>query len=312
VRVVGIPLTLLNAILTSFLRGLGDTRTPMFATLIGLVVHVASAWALIFGNLGLPAWGIAGAGAAMVGSQAAYAVVLALHVFRPRMRERYATRAVRPDRALMRRFLWTGAPIGGQWFLDMSSFALFTSIVARMGDAPMAASQAMLQLLSVSFMAASGIGVATGALVGRHIGARRLDAATGSYVAAVKLVLGLAAAVAVLFLTAPEALIGVFTADAEVTALARPLLLLGAAFQVVDALAIVAGGALRGAGDTRWPFIVQALLAWLLRLPLVYLGAVVLAGGVLGAWLGELGYVAALAGVLTLRFRAGRWRSIQI
>ena len=77
--------------------------------------------------------------------------------------------------------------------------------------------------------------------------------------------------------------------------LARPLLALGAFFQVVDAVGIVAGGALRGAGDTRWPFAVQATLAWALRLPAVYVFAIWLQGGVFGAWIGELVYVFVLS-----------------
>ena len=76
------------------------------------------------------------------------------------MRARFATApsAARPRQ--LARFLRTSAPIGGQWLLDMPSFALFSSIVARMGDAEMAASQAMIQLLSLSFMQAVAISVA--------------------------------------------------------------------------------------------------------------------------------------------------------
>jgi MATE family multidrug resistance protein len=103
-----------------------------------------------------------------------------------------------------------------------------------------------------------------------------------------------------------------FSRDREVLRLGRPLLALGAVFQLVDAVGIIASGSLRGAGDTRWPFVVQTLLAWLLRLPLVYLIAVVLERGVLGAWMGELGYVAVLGATWLLRFRHGAWRTIRI
>jgi multidrug resistance protein, MATE family len=128
----------------------------------------------------------------------------------------------------------------------------------------------------------------------------------------VVLALGLALAVGLLFLSAPEALLGLFAQDAEVLRLARPLLGLGAFFQVVDALGIVAAGSLRGAGDTRWPFMLQASLAWLVRLPAVYLGAVVLGGGVFGAWIGELAYVSVLGGALMRRFRAGNWQCADV
>ena len=117
---------------------------------------------------------------------------------------------------------------------------------------------------------------------------------------------------AVLFLSMPELLMRVFSSDPEVLALARPLLLLGAFFQVIDATVIVTMGALRGGGDTRWPFVVQATLAWMLRIPLVWLAAVTLDGGVVGAWVGETGYLFVLAIAIVWRFRAGRWRSIRI
>jgi Na+-driven multidrug efflux pump len=90
------------------------------------------------------------------------------------------------------------------------------------------------------------------------------------------------------------------------------LLALAAFFQVIDAIGITASGSLRGAGDTRWPLVVQATLAWLLRLPAVYLFAVVLGRGVFGAWLGELVYCAALAVAFVQRFRAGHWQRVQI
>ena len=106
-------------------------------------------------------------------------------------------------------------------------------------------------------------------------------------------------------------MIAIFSSDPQVLALARPLLALGAFFQLVDAVGIVAAGALRGAGDTRWPFVMQATLAWALRLPLVYLFAVVLDGGVFGAWAGELVHVGALGVALALRFRSGQWRTIR-
>jgi MATE family multidrug resistance protein len=124
--------------------------------------------------------------------------------------------------------------------------------------------------------------------------------------------LGLAAAVAALFLAVPDQLLGIFTTNPEVIALGRPLLALGAIFQLVDAVGIIVGGSLRGAGDTRFPFVVSATLAWVVRLPVVYVLAVVLQRGVTGAWCGELVYVTVLGAIWVLRFRSGVWRAIRI
>ena len=306
------PAVVANYALIAFFRGLGDTRTPLRASVVGIAVNALVAWVLIFGKLGAPALGTIGAAIAQNLGSFTICGLLLHALLHKHMRERYHTQPVGPDRAAITRFLRTSAPIGGQWLLDMTTFAIFTSIVARMGAASMAASQAMLQLLSLSFMQAVALASASGTLVGRYIGAGDPEAAGRSFRSAQLLALGLAALVATLFLSVPERLLGIFSEDPEVLSLARPLLALGALFQLVDAIGIVAAGSLRGAGDTRWPFVMQAGLGWFLRLPLVYVGAVVLERGVFGAWLGELIYLSVLTLVLVLRFRTGEWRSMRI
>ncbi len=310
-RLPGFPAVAAGAAVTTFFRGLGNTRVPMLATIATVVLQAVLAYGLIFGRLGLPEYGVAGAGIAFAVAEYAYAAILFGFLFLRETRVRFATAPCAPDPRQILRFLRTSAPIGGQWLLDMLSFALFSSVVARMGDAEMAASQALLQLLALSFMQAVAISVSSGTLVGRYLGAGDPDAAARSYASAMKLAMLLAAAVAALFLGAPELLMRVFSSDAEVLALARPLLLLGAFFQVVDAIGIVAGGSLRGGGDTRWPFLVHATLAWAARLPFVWLLAIRLEGGVFGAWLGELAYITLLGLAFVLRFRGGRWKTMQ-
>jgi MATE family multidrug resistance protein len=299
-------------VLAAFFRGRGDTRTPLVATVAANALNAVLAYGLVLGRLGLPAWGIAGAAVATSLSEWLGAGILAAAFLRPRTAAAAGTRPVAPDARAIRRFLRTGAPIGGQWLLDMSAFAIFTTLVARMGDAPMAATQAMISLLSLSFMQAIGIGLAATTLVGRYKGAGDLDAAVRSWRSATQLGIALAAGVAALFVLAPGALMGLYTSDPEVLRLGPPLLALAAAFQLFDAVQIVAGGALRGAGDTRWPFLVQTALAWLLRLPLVGLFAFALGGGVVGAWYAEFAFIAALALLLVRRFRSGAWQGVRI
>jgi MATE family multidrug resistance protein len=312
VRLVGGPAIAANFALSAFFRGLGDTRTPLRAALVGIAVNALAAWILIFGHLGAPALGAIGAACAQILGSVTIAAMLLHALTRPDLRERYQTQPRLPERHALMRYLRTSAPISGQWLLDMTTFAIFTSIVARMGAASMAASQAMLQLLSLSFMQAFAIASAAGTLIGRYLGAGDRDAATRSYRSSQLLALALSVGVATLFVSVPERLLSIFSDDPAVLALARPLLALGALFQLIDAMGIVSSGALRGAGDTRWPFMVQASLAWCLRLPLVYVLASLLKGGVFGAWAGELVYLTVLTLALALRFRAGHWRTVHI
>jgi len=82
--------------------------------------------------------------------------------------------------------------------------------------------------------------------------------------------------------------------------------------QPLLAASMVFSGALRGAGDTRFPMVVTAAAIWLVRLPLAYLFALVLGGGLLGAW-AAMALDMVMRGVLNfLRFRAGRWKTLQV
>jgi MATE family multidrug resistance protein len=88
--------------------------------------------------------------------------------------------------------------------------------------------------------------------------------------------------------------------------------LIGALFQLVDAVAIITQGALRGAGDTRWPFVIETTFGWLVFVPLAYTLGVSFGLGLWGAWLGGLIALTLSASVLAQRFRSGAWDRIRI
>jgi multidrug resistance protein, MATE family len=194
----------------------------------------------------------------------------------------------------------------------MITFALFTTLIARMGATSMAASQTFLVLLHLSFMQVVGVQIAASTLVGRYVGARDLIAAERSHRSALLLGISLSALVSLVFVVLPGPLLRIFTDDASVLTLGLPLLWVGAAFNLLDAAAVVASGSLRGAGDTRFPFWVQTGTAWLVYLPASWLLGVWLEGGLLGAWIGASIYSLVLSIVLVSRFRSGAWKSIRI
>jgi len=299
-------------VLTSFFRGLGDTRTPLYCTVVANLFNAVLDYGLIFGELGLPEWGVYGAGFATSLSEWILLLTIACFFLQRRIRANFETQLIAIDEAAIRRLLRIGLPIGGQWCLEMTSFAAFSAIVVRMGDSAMATSQAIIILLSVSFMQAVGLSIAVATLVGRYIGSGDLRAAEKSFYSGIRLALMLGGVIAIAFLAFPEALVRIFTSDSEILQLGGPLVMLGAAFQIFDALGIVSDGALRGAGDTLWPFAVRFALAWGVQVPIAYTLGVTLDGGLLGAWLGAFVYIVLLASILVARFRSGRWRAIQI
>ncbi|MDX2168315.1 MAG: MATE family efflux transporter [Deltaproteobacteria bacterium] len=311
-RALGAPALLTAMVVAAFLRGVGDTRTPLYAMIAANLLNLVLNYGLIYGNLGLPAWGVFGSAVATATAEWLYAAWLLIAVRRAVVARRYATQSRAPQWESMRRFARTSAPIAGQWWLDMLAFAAFSTVVARMGTSEMAASQAMLSLMHLSFMFIVGVQMAVATLVGRYIGAGDLAAAARSRMSAVWLGLAWSVAASLLYLSAPELALGLFTSDGAVLRLGAPLLLVGAAFQICDALGVLNGGALRGAGDTRWPFLAQTILAWGLFLPAAWVCGDLLDGGLTGAWIGGVIYVAVLGAALHWRFSSGAWRRVRI
>jgi len=311
-RAFGTPGIIAAVALSSFFRGLGDTRTPLYASIASNLLNAVLDYGLIFGRLGLPELGVQGAGVATSIAEWSNFVLLFLFFRRAGVTRTYMTRLAAPAREPIRRLMRTGLPVGGQWWLEMASFALFLTLVARMGDAPMAASQAFVSLLSISFMQAQGIGIAVSTLVGQYIGSKEYAAAERSFVSGIQLCLIVAGLVGGLLIVFPDQLLGIYSDDPRVLEYGRPLMLVGAAFQVFDALAILADGGLRGAGDTRWPMVARFLFSWFVFLPAAWLMGVYFGGGLTGAWAGGLVYIAALTVVLLLRFRGGAWKTIEI
>jgi MATE family multidrug resistance protein len=296
----------------SFFRGIGDARTPLVATVIANLANVFLDLGLVYGWYGFPELGVVGAGAATSISEWLYFAIVALAFLRPSVRARFDTGWRGPRLEPVLRLWRVGLPVGGQWVMEMLAYSLFTTLVARMGDAAMAASHAFGQLASLSFMQAAGISTATATLVGRYIGAGQPDRAAQRFRSSLVLGGSAGAVIALAFLFLPDSLVGLFSTDPDVIALGVPLLTIGALYQLFDALSVLSDGALRGAGDTRWPFVVRCLASWLIFLPMAWLLAYRFELGLTGAWIGGVFSSATLAVVLYLRFQSGAWRGIRI
>ena len=298
---------------SAFLRGLGDTRTPLWVTLGANGLNVLGNYCLIFGKLGFPRLETNGSAVATVIATGAGAVVFFAVFLSKRNSIRYATRVGwKPDPRTMARMIRISMPIGVQWFLDQGSFIVFSSFIARLSTLGLAASQAVLRLMGMSFMPVVGMSVAATTLVGQYIGSKQLNFATRSARSSMRLGLIYSAGIGAVFALFPDELISTMTSDPEVIKTGATILRLVAIFQVFDGVGIVASGCLRGAGDTIGPMLIMIGFAWCLFVPLAYLGGFVLKGGVVGAWVGATIYIISLALVFYMRFRSGKWKKIKI
>ncbi|WP_435020854.1 MATE family efflux transporter [Tundrisphaera sp. TA3] len=310
---------LIMAAVNGFFSGRGQTWTVLGIEVAGTAANVGLAMLLVFGTLGAPEMGIAGAGwATVAGSWVSALTALGL-LLRRRYAVEFATRSGwRPERELFGRLLKYGLPAGAQVFSDVLVFHVFTQLVGRLGEAQAVATALTVRLNMVAFLPMQGMAQAVSIMVGQRLGGDRPDLAERSTYTGLRWTFGYMCLVASAYLFLPRTLVSVFAGDgtdparfAEIVAIVPPLLACAAVYSLADAVNVTFSFALRGAGDTRFVSILTFVLAWPLMVIPTFL--LVRAGGNLPwAWGFATIYLLAMSACFTLRFRSGVWKGMRV
>jgi len=301
VRILAVPFLLGTVALSGWFQGRGDTRTPMVATLVANGVNIALDPLLIFGWGPFVGIGAVGAAASTVAGSASGLLVLAIAA-----RQSLETAPGRASSAL-RRVLELGMPIGVRYLLEVGAFGVFAALLASVGEAALAAHIVVIRVVSVSFLPGHAVGEAASVLVGQAVGAGSRLRARTAWSSATLVATVVMGAFAVVFVAVPDLLLVGFSLEPEVLVVASDLMLLAAAFQVMDAVAMVGLGALAGAGETRFTMVLGVAAGWLVKLPL---GAVLVLWtdlGAAGAWWGLMAEIAVVAVIVVVRVRRAPW-----
>ncbi|MGI8916086.1 MAG: MATE family efflux transporter [Chloroflexota bacterium] len=293
---------------SSVLRGAGDTRTPLLCTAIANVVNAVAAWAFIFGHLGFPAMGPTGSAWAATLGRSVSASLLLFLLFRGRMGIRLLGRhGWRPHLASARAILRLGLPAAMEQLLVSSAFTMLTVLITRLGTDALAAQRVVGNAMSVSQLPGFGFSIAATTLVGQSMGAGKPAEGRKAALEALRWAVVWMGTAGVLFVLGGQLIVRGFSNDPGVIALGSAALRSIALFQPTWAIGIVLSGALRGAGDTRFPLFANATSIWLS----VLLAWIVVSGfgrGLPEAWL-CFAAVAPLAAVAVgLRFYHSDWQ----
>jgi MATE family multidrug resistance protein len=303
-RLPGILPFLWLAASRAFLSAHERTRPLVIGVIAANVVNLVLAYGLVFGVelLSIPAMGTTGAGiAATAGTLVQVAIVLgAVRALAP------AGARWRPfgpmDGALMWRTMRLGTPIGLTLLAEVGSFTFVTMLMGNIGTRALAGHNVAITLISATFQMALAIGAAGAVRVGRAIGRGETRAARLAGLTAIGLVSAFMLACALAFLAVPAQLASIITDEPRVVAAAVPLLLVAAAFQLFDGVQAVAAGALRGAGDTRWPLALNLVGHYAIGIPIGAWLAFERGLGAVGLWWGLSAGLTAVAIALTVRF----------
>lgn len=253
------------------------------------LLNILGNWLLIYGHWGFPELGLLGAGIATLIARILMAAAFAALLLLPQNgRRRYRLGFYRPYRIPLppsARMHQAGGFIGLQMGLETSMFSLAIILVGWLGTTALAAHHVAMTIQTLGFMIYYGAGAATSVRVSQHWGRADLHGSRLAARAGVLVTITLAAIMVTLLLILRFPLARLFSEDQTVIALAATLLLVGIAYQPADALQIAYANALRATGEGVSLAIIAFIGYFAVGLPLAYLFAFPLKGGLIGVWL---------------------------
>jgi MATE family multidrug resistance protein len=297
--------------LRGFMGSVNRPEPALWITLAAIPANAMLAYALIYGEFGLPRLELFGAGLAttIVNVGMCAASVWVAYACEPFRYYRILGRFWRADWPLFGRLFAIGAPITGTFLLEYGVFAAAALLMGRLGTVELAAHQIAITVASILFMVPFGISLAATVRVGHAVGRR--DAAATRRAGFAATVLGAAFMAAMTLIIAlsrsliPVLFLGSAAADATATVeLAAILLGVAATFFIADGVQAIAAGALRGLNDTRMPMLFAALCFWVIAFPGCYVLGFNLGQGAFGIWASLSFGVVIYAVLLVWRFHA--------
>jgi putative MATE family efflux protein len=283
---------------TGVLRGLQDTKTPLYVAIAGFVANGALNAGLVYGaDLGIAgsAWGTV---IAQLGMAAAYLVVVV------RGARRHGA-SLRPDAAGIRASAQAGVPLLVRTLSLRAILMIATAVAARLGDADIAAHQIILSLWSLLAFALDAIAIAGQAIIGRYLGAGDAQRARDVCRRMVQWGIAVGILLGLLVIVSRPLFLPLFTSDSTVKEAALPALLVVALSQPISGVVFVLDGVLMGAGDG--PYLAWAMVVTLAVFTPVALLVPTVGGGLTLLWIAMTLMMTVRMATLWLRTRSGRW-----
>ena len=293
--------------------GIGWTRIGMGVGIGMNLANVGLNWVFIFGKMGAPVLGVGGAALASTISAGLAAVVIAgFLLYGPTRRRFRLVCRTNFQLSLIAPFLKIAWPPAVQTLGIVIALIIFNYFLGLVSTLAVATGNVVLRIASLSFMPGVGVGAAVQTLVGQSLGRSDPVGARRAAYGGVGLSIIFMGLFGVFFLATPAFFLRLFSNSTNLISEGVPILRLMGLVQVIDAVGLTLSGALRGAGLTREVMLVDVITGFVLLPPLTYLFAIVMEGGLMGAWLALLTWFTLYAVGMTWLFLRNKWEEVRI
>lgn len=311
IQLAGFITMALTSTITAALRAVGDSRTCMVYNLIANVVNVGFNWLLIYGNLGFPALGVAGASIATVmGQLVAFIIALTVILRGNSFLKLKLKKGFLPHGKALKDMAGIGLPAMVEQLLMRAGMMIFAKTVASLGTTAFATHQVCMNIQALSFMTGQAFAVSATSLVGQSLGRRRQDMAQ-AYCSKTRNV-GFLVALALTFTFAffGKYIVAMYNKDPSIIEMGGRIMLFIAFLQPFQSSQFIVAGGLRGAGDTRSTAMITTITVLLVR-PIVALVLIACGLGLYGAWIALACDQLLRTCLVYARYHSGKWKLIK-
>ncbi len=288
----GVPAFLLFLVYRNQCEGLSNTKPAMVIIFIALLANIPINYVLIYGKLGLPAFGGVGCGiTAAIIFWLMFALIRIYTLTTTTQRDIRKTPLTKLiDFAIIKKIVVLGTPLALAYFFEMSLFAVVALLIAPLGQITVAAHQIIFTISSLTFAIPLSLGVATSIRVGYLLGKNKPILAKQTAYVSLAISFMIAVVVALILVIFRSPIITIFTHEIDVITICLQLIILLAIYQVSDYLQVVASNVLRGYKDTKSIFFITLISYWVVGLPVGYIlgltDLVIQPIGAAGFWIG--------------------------
>lgn len=305
--VVAVPCAILclQLILSSCLRSIKDTKTPMYVTGASNILNIFLN--IVFINMGL---GILGLGLATTLSRGVSAVILYL-----RLQSHDGNVKLSVCNLTKKEFssiLEVGVPAGIEKLIMRIGQLVYNSMIISIGTAAYVAHNIAGNIESYSYIPAMGFGLAVCTMVGISLGENNILQAKKQTTVAYCMSTGFMILIGLIFFIFAPQLAAFFTDTKEIQNSVISVLRIIALFQPFTALVQIMTNALQGAGDTKFPMYSTFIGIWGIRIGIGYLLAIYFKLGLVGVWSAYALDVTVRGLLLLGRFHKGKWQKINL
>jgi putative MATE family efflux protein len=307
ITLAGFILIFLTNLITSVLRGIGDTKTPLIFMAIGLSINALLDPLLIIGVGPFPKLGLNGAAYASLIAQATGFSLMMVYLNRKKHFVNISLKKLTLDKKLVIKIVKLGFPSMVQQSMVSIGSAFITGLVNNFGADATSAFGASGRIENVVFLPALSLGMAASALAGQNLGAGKYDRVNEVFKWGVIITSSITLALSALIIAFPRLLLSMFIHDPDILDIGVGYLRTLGFGYIFFAVMFVANGIINGAGKTMVTMIFTLISLWVVRVPL----AALLSGtglGIIGIWLAiDFGFAAGMIITLSYYYK-GNWK----